>query len=754
MSKTWTIARKELAGYFDSLIAYVLLALFLGFCGFLTWMWPSGNVFVQGTAGLGAFWAAAYWALFIFVPLLTMRALAEERRSGTLDLLLTKAVTDWQIVFGKFIACLALIAVALACTLPYWASIAYLGPADHGAIACGYLALLLMSAAYIAIGIWASSLTNNQVVSALIALVVIFFFHFLFGFVVEGESGLLALVLQRLSTDAHFASMSRGVIDSRDLLYFLSIVLVGLALAEANLAKRSAVRHRGRVMRFTLLLCGAVVMVNVVGDSFKFRADFTDDGRYTLSSATRTMLEKLPEPVTVTAYYSEELPAEYAAVREEFRDLLIEFHDAANGNVVFEFVDPSGDETKQKEAEDAGIRPVQLNIPQKDKFEQILAYMSATVKMGDRDDLIQVVQGGSMEHTLGMSVKKVSIEEKPIIGYIQGHGEPSLQELPEAYQSLDVLYEVATIPLPDSLSLADKFAALIIVDPVDSFPEHHLKILDEVLARGRHILIAYSGLVSDLNTTPMVDARRSNLTTWMASKGVEVQPTVIIDQQCGQVQIMQQRGNFSMQIPIPFPYFPLARKFGEHPITSGLEAVTMQFCSPLVQSGRTDITYTPLVYTSENSSTLQPPHSIDPQRQWGAADFPMPSLVVGAALEGPLAGTANARMVVFSNGRFAVNGAQGQQQQLNPDNVNLLVNSVDWLLDDTGLIQLRTKHVNFRPLDVVSDTVRTSLKWANLLLPILAAITYGMLRAAWRKRQRGQRMQPYSRPVGTKTHVQ
>ena len=114
--------------------------------------------------------------------------------------------------------------------------------------------------------------------SALIALVVIFFFHFLFGFVVEGESGLLALVLQRLSTDAHFASMSRGVIDSRDLLYFLSIVLVGLALAEANLAKRSAVRHRGRVMRFTLLLCSAVVMVNVVGDSFKFRADFTDDG--------------------------------------------------------------------------------------------------------------------------------------------------------------------------------------------------------------------------------------------------------------------------------------------------------------------------------------------------------------------------------------------------------------------------------------------------------------------------------------------
>ncbi|MEO8069536.1 MAG: Gldg family protein [Flavobacteriales bacterium] len=742
MRKTLTIARKELAGYFDSLIAYVLLALFLGFCGFLTWMWPSGNVFVQGTAGLGAFWSAAYWALFIFVPLLTMRALAEERRSGTLDLLLTKAVSDWQIVFGKFIACVALIAVALACTLPYWASIAYLGPADHGAIACGYLALLLMSSAYIAIGIWASSLTNNQVVSALIALVAIFFFHFLFGFVVDGESGSLALVLQRLSTDAHFASMSRGVIDSRDVLYFISIVLVGLALAEANLAKRSAVRNRGRVMRFTLLLCLVVVLVNVLGDSFKFRTDLTDDGRYTLSGATRTMLKELPEPVTVTAYYNEELPAEYAAVREEFRDLLTEFHDAADGKLVFEFVDPSTDDEKKKEAEDAGIRPVQLNIPQKDKFEQMIAYMGATVKMGNRDDLLQVVQGGSMEHTLGMSVKKVSITKKPTIGYIQGHGEPSLQELPEAYQSLDVLYEIATIPLPDSLSLADRFAALLIVDPVDSFPEHHLKVLDETLARGRPILIAYSGLVSDLNTSPVVAARQSNLVAWLASKGVEVQPTVIVDQQCGQVQIMQQRGNFTMQIPIPFPYFPLARRFAEHPITSGLEAVLMQFCSPLLKSGRADVAFTPLVYTSDNCATLQPPQTIDPQRQWGPVDFPMKALVIGAALEGPLAGATKARMVVFSNGRFAVNGAQGQQQQLNPDNVNLLVNSVDWLLDDTGLIQLRTKQVNFRPLDAVSDTVRTGLKWANLLVPILAAVAYGMLRAAWRKRQRRARMQP------------
>ncbi|MBK7555330.1 MAG: Gldg family protein [Flavobacteriales bacterium] len=742
MRKTWTIARKELAGFFDSLIAYVLLALFLGFCGFLTWMWPSGNVFVSGTASLGAFWAAAYWALFIFVPLLTMRALAEERRSGTLDLLLTKAVTDWQIVFGKFLASVVLITVALVCTLPYWASIAYLGPADHGAIACGYLALLLMSAAYIAIGIWASSLTNNQVVSALIALVVIFFFHFLFGFVVEGESGMLALVLQRLSTDAHFASMSRGVIDSRDLLYFTSIILVALALAEANLAKRSAVRNRGRVLRFTLAICIAVVMVNVLGDRFKFRVDLTDDGRYTLSPATRNMLQALPEPVTVTAYYSEELPAQYAAVREEFRDLLAEFHDAADGNLVYEFVDPGTDGTRLEEAKNAGVRAVQVNIPQKDKFEQMIAYMSASVKMGERSDLLEVVQGGSMEHTLGMSVKKVSIDKKPTIGFVQGHGEPSIGEMGEVYQSLDVLYEIATIPLPDSLSLPDRFAALLIVDPVDSFPEHHLRVLDEMLARGRPILIAYSGLINDLGSTPLVGARQSNLTTWLASKGVDVQPTILIDQLCGQVQIRQQRGDIPFVVSIPFPYFPMSRSFADHAITKGLESVLMQFCSPLARSQRSDVAFTPLVLSSEHSAALQPPHVIDPQRQWGLADFPLTGQAMAAAVEGPLAGPTLARMVVFGNGRFAVNGAQGQQQQLNPDNINVFVNAVDWLVDDTGLIELRTKQVNFRPLNTVSDGVRNTLKWANLVLPILAAFIYGMLRAAWRRRQRSRRMQP------------
>ncbi|MCB9170205.1 MAG: ABC transporter permease subunit [Flavobacteriales bacterium] len=238
MKKTWTIARKELAAFFDSLIAYILLVVFLGLSGFFTWLYGT-DVFMRGQADLSGFFNIAYWTLFFFIPALTMRSLAEERRSGTLDLLLTKALTDWQVVAGKFLAALVLIGIALLCSLPYYITIASIGNIDHGAVIGGYLALLLMSAAYIGIGIYASSVTNNQIVAFLLALVIGAFFHILFQIMASNFTGVTGMVLNFLSTGQHFDSMSRGVLDSRDILYFLSIALAGLVMAEFNLAKRT-----------------------------------------------------------------------------------------------------------------------------------------------------------------------------------------------------------------------------------------------------------------------------------------------------------------------------------------------------------------------------------------------------------------------------------------------------------------------------------------------------------------------------------
>lgn len=232
------IAKKELQSYFDSLIAYIMLVLFLGFSGFFTWLYGA-DIFMVGQASLQSFFSIAYWTLFFFTPALTMRLLAEEKKTGTIEMLLTKAVSDRQVVIGKFLSAFFLVMIALAFTSPYVITLAKIGNVDAGEIICGYAGLALMSAAYIAIGIYASSITNNQIVAFLLALSIGMFFHIIFDVLASSFTGVIAQVFLTLSLSNHFESMSRGVVDTRDLIYFLSIVFLGLFLSELSLTKRN-----------------------------------------------------------------------------------------------------------------------------------------------------------------------------------------------------------------------------------------------------------------------------------------------------------------------------------------------------------------------------------------------------------------------------------------------------------------------------------------------------------------------------------
>lgn len=237
MKQIWTIAKRELGSYFDSLMAYIMMAAFLGFSGFFTWIFGADVFFVK-QASLQAFFGIAYWTLFFFIPAITMRLFAEENKSGTIELLLTRPVTDWQVITGKFLATLCLILIALGLTLPYYITISTLGPVDHGAVWSGYFGLILISCAYISIGLFASSFSNNQIVAYLVALVIGIFFHIIFDLLAGSLSGIMGEIISFLSISNHFESISRGVIDSRDLIYLLSITFVGLILTEMNLLKR------------------------------------------------------------------------------------------------------------------------------------------------------------------------------------------------------------------------------------------------------------------------------------------------------------------------------------------------------------------------------------------------------------------------------------------------------------------------------------------------------------------------------------
>ena len=238
MKNIWIIAKREIASFFDSLIAYVIIIIFLGLSGFFTWLFGN-NIFYQGQADLGIFFSISYWTLFFFIPAITMRTLAEEPRSGTFEMLSTKAVSDNQIVAGKFLACLLLVIIALACTIPYYITVGNLGAVDHGTVIGGYFGLLFISAMYVSIGLFASSITNNQIVAYLVALFISVFFHLLFDMLGEEFRGTFGTIFDFLSARSHFDSISRGIIDSRDIIYFLSLISAGLLLAQTMLARRN-----------------------------------------------------------------------------------------------------------------------------------------------------------------------------------------------------------------------------------------------------------------------------------------------------------------------------------------------------------------------------------------------------------------------------------------------------------------------------------------------------------------------------------
>ena len=239
MKQSWIIAKKELNSYFDSLVAYILIVIFLAFTGFFTWISGNGDVFFRKQADLNVFFQTAMWTLFFFIPAITMRMIAEEKKTGTIELLLTKNISSLNLVLGKFLAALILVAVALGFTAVYYISVSRLGNFDHGATLCGYLGLLLMSGAFIGIGLFASSLTNNQIVAFLLALIIGVIFMFVFDILASTSTGWLGELFSTLSINEHYQSISRGVIDSKDVIYFISLAFLGVVLSEFMISKRN-----------------------------------------------------------------------------------------------------------------------------------------------------------------------------------------------------------------------------------------------------------------------------------------------------------------------------------------------------------------------------------------------------------------------------------------------------------------------------------------------------------------------------------
>lgn len=240
----YALFRKEINNFLSSLIGIMVVVVFLLITGLFLWVFKSDfNIMTYGYATLDSLFILAPWVFLFLVPAVTMRSFAEERRTGTIEMLLTKPLSDWQIVGAKYLAGVTLVILALIPTFIYYISVSQLampaGNIDHGGIWGSYIGLFFLSATFVSIGIFCSSVTNNQILAFILAVFLCGFFYIGFDMIYSmALFGRIDLFIQQLGMSAHYSSMSRGVIDTRDLLYFLSVIVLFLSLTKLTLSSR------------------------------------------------------------------------------------------------------------------------------------------------------------------------------------------------------------------------------------------------------------------------------------------------------------------------------------------------------------------------------------------------------------------------------------------------------------------------------------------------------------------------------------
>jgi len=246
LSLVIALLKKEINSFLSSLIGYVTMAVFLLGIGLFMWIIPGTdfNILENGYANLDTLFIIAPWVFMFLIPAVTMRSFAEENKSGTIELLLTRPLSDLQIVLAKYLSGLLLVVFALLPTILYTITVAYLaspaGNIDRGAIAGSYIGLLFLGSAFVSIGIFASSITSNQVIAFIFAVILSFFFHIGFESLSSlSATGWLPNILAQIGINSHYASMSRGVIDTRDVIYFLTLTAFFILLTRFVIEKRT-----------------------------------------------------------------------------------------------------------------------------------------------------------------------------------------------------------------------------------------------------------------------------------------------------------------------------------------------------------------------------------------------------------------------------------------------------------------------------------------------------------------------------------
>jgi ABC-2 type transport system permease protein len=452
MNQTVAIIRKELSGYFGSPMALIFVGVFLAATLF-TFFWVE-TFFARGVADVRPMFSWMPLLLIFLLAALTMRQWSEEQRSGSLEILLTLPAHPLKLVLGKFLAVMALVAISLALTLPLPITVGLMGNLDWGPVWGGYLAALLLAAAYAAIGLFVSSNTDNQIVALILTALIGGLLY------LAGSSGVTdfmgdtpAEILRAFGSGSRFASIERGVIDLRDLVYYLSLTIFFLTLNVVSLdSKRwgqgeNTLSHRQGLVLTALLVGLNLIALNVwLFPLLGVRLDLTEHKEYTLSPVTRELLANLQEPLLLRAYFSERTHPLLSPLTPTVRDMLEEYRIASGGKVTVEIVDPLQDPEIEAEASQTyGIEATPVQAADRYGASLINLYFDILVRYGDQHevlgfrDLIEFepeVRLRNLEYELTRTIKKAVYGFQSLDAVLAGLEEPAKLTLYVTPQSL------------------------------------------------------------------------------------------------------------------------------------------------------------------------------------------------------------------------------------------------------------------------------------------------------------------------------
>ncbi len=735
MRGIWTVARRELRGYFDQPTAYVLIVAFLGITLFLAFR----TMYATGVASLRPIFDLLPILFAIFVPAATMRTLAEERRGKTLEWLLAQPLTEAEVVGGKFLGDWLFVMLALAGTLPTAIGVLMVSEADPGIVLAQYIGAGLLAAQFVALGLWASSFTRNQITAFIVAAAVAFAL-FLIGLPIVqiGVTPAIAGMLARLSVLSHFENVARGVVDLRDIVYFVSTTGLFLMLALGAIQRDRLSHGRAEWQRMRLgigVVVALVLMVNMLGSYMRGRIDLTSDNLYTLDEGTRDLLGSLDDLVQIKLFASAELPPELQLQLRDVRDLLSDMRRSSNGNLVVTDVDPDADEDAAEEASDLGIFPVEFNVLRDDQFEVRRGYYGLAVVYADESDVTPVIQRtDNLEFRLASAIYDMTTTERPGVAFVDGFGAKRSTDIPGLAQMLGDRYDLRQVSIAGDSAAAidrDSIEVLVIAGPQQQLDSAAVERVSEfVAAGGAAFVLAEPVLLDPESPNPL--PLTTGLDDFLADRGVAVTRRLIVDLASNERVNMGRQGVF--QVIAPYPLWPIALPATGHAITSGLNSLSMGWAGEV--EVRDSARVRPLWITSEAAALHGVGAPVFPDQEWNVPEEELRTRALAVAVT-PAEGESSGRLVVVGDVSFM----EPQFVQQNPSNLTFFANAIDWLARDEALIRIRSKNRTPPNLVFDSDADRNVLKWGNLVGVPLLFVLVGVLRVTGRGRRAEARWQ-------------